>query len=107
MKKSLVVINALAGAALLTLVTAAVILLVLMFSTDGDVETDRRAFFGSLMFQTVEQSDGSTAITAGVDDPIPLIALFVFLAVVLAFIQVAYRLLKIHRQRLLEERGLA
>ncbi len=78
-----------------------------MFSTDGDADADRRAFFGSLMFSTKEQADGSTAITAGVDDPVPLIVLFVVLAIALTFIQLTYRALKVHRQRLLEERGLA
>lgn len=104
MKKVLVLVNSTAGAALLTLVIATVTLLYLMFSSDdGDVR--REALLGALMFESRDAADGSTSVTVGVENPVPLIVLFVVLAVMLTVIQLTYRALKHYRQQLLEDRG--
>jgi hypothetical protein len=81
-------------------------LLLLMFSTDPE-DGRREAFFGALMFESTEQPDGTTSVVTGVENLVPLIVLFVVLAVVLGFIQVTYRTLKQYREHLLEERGLS
>lgn len=104
MKKVLVVVNSTAGAALLTLVFATLTLLYLMFSSDdGDVR--RETFFGALMFESRDAADGSTSVTVGVENPVPLVVLFVVLAIMLTVIQLMYRALKQYRQQLLEEQG--
>lgn len=79
-------------------------LLYLMFSSDdGDVR--REAFFGALMFESRDAADGSTSVTVGVENLVPLLALFVVLAVMLTVIQLTYRALKQYRQHLLEQQG--
>ena len=106
MKKVLVLVNSTAGAALLTLVIATVTLLYLMFSSDdGDVR--REALLGALMFESRDAADGSTSVTVGVENPVPLIVMFFVLAVMLTVIQLTYRALKHYRQQLLEDRGRA
>ncbi len=81
-----------------------VTLLYLMFSSDdGDVR--REAFFGALLFESRDASDGSTSLTVGVENPLPLLILFVVLAVMLTVIQLTYRALKQYRQQLLEQQG--
>ncbi|MGW3955944.1 hypothetical protein ACWEKM_34675 [Streptomyces sp. NPDC004752] len=92
-----------AGAALLTLVTVVVTLLLLMFSTDGDQIVHKEALFGSLFFETQEKSGGATGITMGVANPTALIILFFVLTVVLTMIQFTYRGLKQRREQLIKE----
>ncbi len=81
-------------------------LLYLMFSSD-DGDARREAFFGSLMFESREVADGSTSVTVGVENPLPLVVLFLVLAAMLTGIQLTYRALKQYRQQLLDERGQA
>ena len=82
---------------------ATLTLLYLMFSSDdGDVR--REAFFSALMFESRDAADGTTSVTVGVENPVPLIVLFIVLAVMLTVIQLTYRALKHYRQQLLEHR---
>lgn len=104
MKKVLVLVNSTAGAALLTLVIATLTLLYLMFSS-GDGDARREALFGALMFESRDAADGTTSVTVGVENPVPLIVLFIVLAVMLTVIQLTYRVLKQYRQQLLEGQG--
>ncbi|MFE7121042.1 hypothetical protein ACFU99_37000 [Streptomyces sp. NPDC057654] len=100
MFKARSVLKSAAGAALLTLVAAAGALLTLMvmFITGTDEVVERKAFFGSLIFETVKKSDGALGITTGVGNPIPLLALFLVLTAVLTMIRTAYRGLKHRRE---------
>ncbi|MGW1072469.1 hypothetical protein [Streptomyces sp. NPDC002537] len=93
------------GAALLTLGTVAVVLLTLMFSTGTDEVVERKAFFGSLIFETVKKDDGALGITTGVENPVPIVVLFLLLTVFLTMIQVSYRGLKQRREQLLDASG--
>ena len=106
MKKTVLIVNSIAGAALLTMVAAVATLLALMFTGD-DTSGRREAFFGSLMFESIDRSDGATSITAGVEDPVPLVVLFVVLAITLAVIQLTYRFLRSYRDHLRQERGVS
>jgi hypothetical protein len=74
-----------------------------MFSTGDDAAVERKGFFGSMIFQTVEKNDGALGITAGVENPVPLIVLFLVLTAVLTLIQTIYRGLKKRREQLLKE----
>lgn len=74
-----------------------------MFSTGSDDVGERKAFFGSMVFETVEKANGATGITMGIDNPIPVIALFLVLTVVLTMAQLIYRGLKQRRDQLLNE----
>ncbi|WP_119290334.1 hypothetical protein [Streptomyces sp. YIM 130001] len=80
-------------------------LLVLMFSTDTDEVVERKAFFGSLVFETVKKKDGAMGVTTGVDNPVPIVLLFVVLTLVLAMIHVIYQGLKQRREQLLSQSG--
>ncbi|MFJ6944947.1 hypothetical protein ACISU4_09890 [Streptomyces wuyuanensis] len=80
-------------------------LLTLIFSTGNDEIVERSAFFGSVVFETVKKDSGALGITAGVDNPIPLVVLFVLLIVVLTMIQAIYRGLKERREQLLNASG--
>ncbi|MCX4904272.1 hypothetical protein [Streptomyces sp. NBC_00878] len=82
-----------------------VTLLALMFSTGGDEVGARTAFFGSMIFETVEKDNGATGITTGVENPVPLVVLFLVLTAVLVMIQAIYRGLKQRREQLLNESG--
>lgn len=103
MFKARSVVTSAVGAALLTLVTVAMTLLALMFSTDTDEIVERTAFFGSMIFETVEKDNGALGVTAGVENPVPLIILFLVLTAVLTMIQTIYRGLKQRREQLLNE----
>jgi len=81
----------------------AVTLLYLMFSTGRDEFGERKAFFGSLVFETMEKSNGATAITAGVDDPVPIIILFLALTAIFTMIQIIYQGLRQRRDQLLND----
>lgn len=78
-------------------------LLALMFSTGSDEFGERKAFFGSMVFETVKKDNGATGITTGIDNPVPVIALFLVLTVVLTMAQIIYRGLKQRREQLLNE----
>lgn len=78
-------------------------LLVLMFSTGSDEFGERKAFFGSMVFETVEKDNGATGITTGIDDPVPILLLFLVLTVVLTVVQIIHRGLKQRRDQLLDE----
>jgi uncharacterized membrane protein len=91
------------GAALLTLVTVAATLLVLMFSTGSDDVGEHKAFFGAMLFEQVEKANGATSITVGIDNPVPVIALFLVLTVAFTMAQIIYRGLKQRRDQLLNE----
>ncbi|NJQ01888.1 hypothetical protein [Streptomyces zingiberis] len=80
-------------------------LLILMFSTGPDEIVEKKAFFGSMVFETVEKDNGALGITAGVDNPVPLILLFLVLTVVLTVIQAIYGGLKQRREQLLDAAG--
>ncbi|MFF0745892.1 hypothetical protein ACFYVL_36420 [Streptomyces sp. NPDC004111] len=82
-----------------------VTLLALMFSTGTDEIVDRQAFFGSLVFQTVKKDNGALGVTMGVENPLPLVVLFLVLTVVLTLVQVSYRVLKQRREQLLSAAG--
>ncbi|MGR8012314.1 hypothetical protein [Streptomyces hypolithicus] len=76
-----------------------------MFSTGTDEIVERKAFFGSMIFETVKKDDGALGITTGVDNPVPLIVLFLVLTAVLVMIQAIYRGLKQRREQLLNASG--
>lgn len=76
-----------------------------MFSTGPDEIVERKAFFGSMIFKTVAKDDGALGITTGVENPVPLIILFLVLTVVFVMIQAIYRGLKQRREQLLNESG--
>jgi hypothetical protein len=103
MLKARSVVTAAIGAALLTLVTVAATLLALMFSTGSDDVGERTAFFGAMVFETVDKANGATSITIGIDNPIPVIALFLVLTIALTMAQIIYRGLKQRRDQLLNE----
>lgn len=75
----------------------------LMFTGDNSGDVHRTGLFGALKFDAVERSDGVVDITAGVDDPVPIIIIFAVLAVQFALIQVLFRGLKQRREHLLKE----
>ena len=56
----------------------------LMFSSGADSTVERKAFFESMTFETVEKGNGVLGITAGVENPVPLTVLFLVLTVVWA-----------------------
>lgn len=85
--------------------TAAVTLLYLMFSTDGDEPVRREALFGSLFFKTQETSGGGLGITMGVANPTALIVMFVGCAALLSMTQYTYRGLKHRREQLIKQRS--
>ncbi|UGY93376.1 hypothetical protein [Streptomyces gobiensis] len=93
------------GAALLTLGVIAVTLLTLMFSTGTDEIVKRKALFGALIFETVEKDNGALSITTGVENPVPLIVLFLVLTTILMMTQAIYRGRKQRREQLLNESG--
>ncbi len=103
MLKAQLVVKAAIGSALLTLAIVAVTLLYLMFSTGRDEFGERKAFFGSLVFETVEKGNGVTGITTGVDDPIPIIILFLVITLLFTMVQFIYRGLKQRRDQLLND----
>lgn len=78
-------------------------MLVLMFTGDNSGDVHRTGLFGALKFDAVERSDGVVDITAGVDDPVPIIIIFAVLAIQFALIQVLFRGLKQRREHLLKE----
>ncbi|MFI7357543.1 hypothetical protein ACIBTP_26920 [Streptomyces avidinii] len=80
-------------------------LLTLMFSTGTDEIVEKKAFFGSMIFETVKKDNGALGITTGVENPVPLIVLFLVITAVLAMIKATYRGLKQRREQLLNEAG--
>ncbi|MEU2873343.1 hypothetical protein ABZ769_29780 [Streptomyces olivoreticuli] len=76
-----------------------------MFSTGTDEAVERKAFFGSLIFETVKKDDGALGITTGVENPVPIVVLFLVLTAVLTMIQASYRGLKQRREQLLDASG--
>ncbi|WP_128554900.1 hypothetical protein [Streptomyces triticagri] len=80
-------------------------LLVLMFSTGTDEIVERKAFFGSLVFETVKKKDGAMGVTTGVENPVPIVVLFVVLTLVLLMISAIYQGLKQRRAELLSQSG--
>ncbi|WP_432137074.1 hypothetical protein [Streptomyces sp. bgisy154] len=76
-----------------------------MFSTGSDDVGVRKAFFGSLVFETVEKTNGATSITTGIDNPVPIVILFVVLTIVFTMMQIIYRGLKQRRDELLKMSG--
>lgn len=88
---------------MLTFSIAAAILLTLVFTSGSENTLERRAFFGSMMFKTVELDNGALDVTAGVENPLPLFVLFLVLTAVLTMIQAIYQGLKQRRDQLLKE----
>lgn len=82
-----------------------VTLLSLMFSTGPDDVVERKAFFGSMVFETVEKDNGALGVTTGVDNPVPIVVLFLVLTGFLTLVQVIYRGLKQRREQLLDQSG--
>lgn len=78
-------------------------LLTLMFSTGSDEYGERKAFFGAMVFETVKKDKGATGITFGIDNPVPIVILFLVLTVVLTLLHIIYRGLKQRRDHLLNE----
>ncbi len=103
MNKKFLALNSVAGAAILTLVLAVMTLLYLMFST-GKESIRREGLFGSLFFETEEIPGGATGASMGLANPTALIVIFGLLCFVLMAAQVAYRELKLYRNRLIDER---
>jgi hypothetical protein len=105
MRKGLLVVTSVIGSVLLTLAITVGTLLYLMFSMDGDGPVHREALFGSLFFSMQETGEGTTGVTMGVANPVPLIIVFVVLAVVLTMAQTIYRGLKQRREQLIEKKS--
>ncbi|MYW29338.1 hypothetical protein [Streptomyces sp. SID2119] len=78
-------------------------LLTLVFTSGSENTVERKVFFGSMMFKTVEQDGGALDVTAGVENPIPLFVLFLVTTIVLTMIQAIYQGLKRRRDQLLKE----
>ncbi|MFD7232483.1 hypothetical protein [Streptomyces sp. NPDC059881] len=74
-----------------------------MFSTGSDEFGERKVFFGSMVFETVKMDNGNTGVTTGIDNPVPIIVLFLVLTVILVMVQIVYRGLKERRDQLLNE----
>jgi len=104
MRKALLVVNSVAGAAILTLVTAVATLLYLMFSTGAET-VHKEGLFGSLFFETTPLPDGGTGVNMGVAHPAGLIIVFLLFAGFLVLVQFCYRLLKNYRAQLIKERS--
>lgn len=82
-----------------------VTLLILMFSTGPDQIVERKALFGAMVFETVKKDNGALGITAGVDNPVPLLVLFLVLTLFLTVTAATYRGLKQRREQLLNASG--
>jgi hypothetical protein len=80
---------------------AAGTLLYLMFST-GDEVVRRTGLFGALFFETARISGGGLGITMGVASPATLLTFAGILALVLAWVQLVYLVLRGYRARLIE-----
>lgn len=101
MKKLVAVANSLLGAAILTAIVSVTVLLFLMFSTDAGRS---EGFFGAMFFEAVE-SGGVTNVEAGVNDPVPLVVLFVISSIMIVAAHAVYRRLMARRKQLLDERS--
>jgi hypothetical protein len=73
-----------------------------MFSTDDDVAR-KEGLFGSVVVEMDKLSNGGLGLTAGVEDPVRLVVIFLFLTFLIAASQVVYGLLKQRRAQLLEQ----
>jgi hypothetical protein len=104
MKKSLLVVNTVVGAALLTLVTAAGSLLYLMLSTD-EASVRRLGLFGSVFFETKQVRPGVTGAEMGLASAVPLVFVFLAFAVLMFLVQVAFVSLRNYRAELIAERS--
>lgn len=80
-------------------------LLTLMFSTGPDQVVERKGFFGAMVFETTKKDNGALGITAGVENPVPLVVLFVALTLFLTVTYTIYRGLKQRREQLLAASG--
>lgn len=89
---------------ILTLVTAVMAILYLMFST-GDEPARREGLFGSVFFETKEVREGVTGASMGVDNPTGLLIVFVLYFALLTLTQFTYRGLKSYREQLIRERS--
>lgn len=107
MKRVLSVVNIVAGSAVLTLAVAAGAMLLLMFRGDNSGDVHRTGLFGALEFRSVEQPDGAVDLTLGVSDPVPLLVVFVLVALWLVVVRSAYRFLRRRRAELLARQSLA
>jgi len=104
MSKALLAVNAVVGAAFLTLIVAVGTLLYLMFWI-GEESVRREGLFGSLFFETKEVREGVTGILMGVANPTGLIICFLVSVLFLTLTQFAYRGLKQYRAQLIMERA--
>lgn len=104
MKKSLLVVNTVVGAALLTVVSAAATLLSLMLST-GEESVRKLGLFGSVFFETKEVRPGVTGAEMGLANPLPLVFVFLGFAVLMVLVQIAFASLKQYRADLVAERS--
>ncbi len=104
MKKSLLVVNTLVGAALLTVVTAAATLLFLMLST-GDETVRREGLFGGVFFQTQEVRPGVTGAEMGIDSIAGIVGVFAIFVVLMLLVQLTFLVLKQYRAGLIAERA--
>jgi hypothetical protein len=87
---------------MLTLVVTVFALLYLMFTTDDEV-VRKEGLFGSVFFETKEVRDGGTGATMGIDNPVAVVVIFGLLAILLAFTQVIFRMLKSYRSQLVDK----
>lgn len=103
MRTSVLLINSLVGAVIVTLVTATATLLILMFSTSADA-IRREGMFGAVYFQT---SPGATPditqVRMGVARPISLLGFAAVVFLFLIVVQLIYRRLAEYRSRLVQE----
>ncbi|WP_328405418.1 hypothetical protein [Nocardia sp. NBC_00403] len=105
MRKSVLLVNSLAGSAVLTLLTAGAILLCLMFST-GEGEYGRKeALFGSLFFESRDKGGNITGATLGIANPTGLFIVFALVFVVLIASRLALHRLRNYRSALSAERN--
>ncbi len=89
---------------MLTMVLAAGTILYLMFTT-SDTPAYREGLFGGVFFRAEDIGGGGIGSSLGVASGVPLAVVFAVLAVLLAMVQLSYRVLSRYRDDLLAQRA--
>jgi hypothetical protein len=101
MKRSITLVSLAFGSLVLTLTGATVAILYLMFTTPDD-NIRKEGLFGSVFFQTrTPVPDGATHLSVGINNPVPLIIIWVVVFGFLLLVARMYNQLKQHRENLL------
>lgn len=103
MLRARTVIGSLLTALVTTLTLAAVSCFYLMATSSGEVFR-RTALFGGVIFESKKKPSGSLEATAGIDNIIPLVIIFVILSVFYVLFSIFYRSLKNRKLQLTQSR---